>query len=162
MGGAEQVVEQHVARLFIGCIAARHPAFQQDMAFHADTAGRRRGLAHMVGLHRALGHQHISLFAQRFADQKFQLARLVSAAREPGAVVTLDEQVRTTEQRAQPGHGFYRGRLMAEVDAGKLRKVDPVGFGFQRFGHGHGIVFPTSVLSQSCRRTRLEANVMFE
>src|SRR3546814_17787366 len=56
-------------------------------------------------------------YAQRFrssvlhgiCEQELQLARLVAAEAEPGAVVTLDQQARPPQRRGQPRQ-FFQGR----------------------------------------------------
>ena len=138
MGIHKDVVQKDVARFLVGRIASGHPALQQDMAFHPHPAGRRRRLADVVGLHRPLGDQHVRLFLHRLADQKFQLAGLVAARGQAGAVVALDEQPRAAEQFAQPGHGLDRRRLVAQMRSRKAVEVQSGGLTRQGLGVGHG------------------------
>ena len=92
--GAEQPVEQDVAgRLVVGAVAG-HAPLQQGRALQAVLAGGGRGLAHVVGLHRAVGDQRVGALGQRVADQELELAGLVAAGREAGAVVALDVELR--------------------------------------------------------------------
>ena len=81
--GAEDAVEQDIPGLLVGGVAAGHAAFQQHMAFQADMGSRGGGLSDMVGLDGALGDQHVGLFAQRLANQEFQLRVLLPPVASP-------------------------------------------------------------------------------
>ena len=82
-----------------------------------------RGLAGMVRLRRALRDDDVGLVRQRIGHQELELAGLVAAGRQTGAVVTLDPQPRATERTAQVLHRLERGRQVAESDAGKTGDV---------------------------------------
>ncbi len=87
---AEQAIEQHVAALHVIGRLANAAVFEEQMAFHSQFARRRRGLARVIGLERAAGEHGVLTLRQRFAQQKLQLAHLVAAAAQAGAVVALD------------------------------------------------------------------------
>ena len=76
---AMQVVEKDVAVFLVVRIVRAGPVFEQDMALHAELGRECRGLARMVGLRRALRHDHVGALGLRFGHQEFELARLVAA-----------------------------------------------------------------------------------
>jgi hypothetical protein len=100
-----------------------NPALEQGLAAQAEAAGGGRGLADVVGLHRAVGDHGVGAQPERVADQELELALLVAAGRDPGAVVALDEQRRSAEQPGEIAHRLERGRQMGEVDAGKAGEM---------------------------------------
>jgi hypothetical protein len=102
---------------------AGDPALEQRFAAQAVAAGGGRGLADVVRLHRTVGDHGIRALPERVADQELELAGLVAAGREAGAVVALDEEGGTPEQPGEVGHRLERGRQMREVDAGEAGEV---------------------------------------
>ena len=122
-GGAEQVVEQHVAVFQIVAVVGLDPRFQQRLAGEAEAGRRRRGLAHMVRLGGALGDQGVCPVLQRFGDQELQLARLVAAAGEAGAVVAFHPQGRAAEMLGEAGQRLQRRRRVNQPDAGKAGEM---------------------------------------
>ena len=123
--GVEQPVEQDVAvARIVGGLGAR--AFlEDDLAFQPVRGRRRRRLAHMVGLDRALGHQRVGALFEGVAEQELQLARLVAAAREAGAVIALDPQL-DAQRLGQTRQRLQRRRQMGETNAGKAGEVHGV------------------------------------
>ena len=97
---AEQPVEQHVAAVQIVAVVGVDPVLQQRGALHAEPRRHRGGLAHVIGLHGALGHQMVGALRLRLADQPLQLADLVAAGRHHGAVVALDPDFGAAEVAA--------------------------------------------------------------
>src|SRR3546814_11055060 len=55
------------------------------------------------------GDDGVGAVLQGICEQELQLARLVAAEAEPGAVVTLDQQARPPQRRGQPRQ-FFQGR----------------------------------------------------
>src|SRR3546814_8347595 len=55
------------------------------------------------------GDDVVGAVLQGICEQELQLARLVAAEAEPGAVVTLDQQARPPQRRGQPRQ-FFQGR----------------------------------------------------
>ena len=119
----EQPVEQDVAGRLVAGPVPRHPALEQRLALEPVSAGGGRGLADVVGLHGTMGDQGVGALCQRVADQELELARLVAAGREAGAVVALDVEARAAEPPGEVGHRLERGRQMGEVDAGKAGEM---------------------------------------
>ena len=120
--GPEQPVHQHIAVVRIVEGLRPGPFFQNDLAGQAVRRRRRRRLAHMVGLDRPLGHQGVGRLFKGLAQQEFQLARLVAAPGQAGAVVALDPQF-DAQNRAQPGQRLQRRRQMGHADAGKAGEM---------------------------------------
>jgi hypothetical protein len=120
---AEQVVEQHIARLVVRRRRALHPLFEDGFAGQAHEGRRRRRLAHMIGLHRTTSQQRVGSLVHGFADQELELARLASAGGQAGAVVTLDEQALRVQAARQALHGLQRRRPVAEPYTRKFLKV---------------------------------------
>src|SRR5438552_621924 len=92
--GAEQVVEKDVARMPVVVEAIAGAVFENEMALQAETRGGRRGLPRVVRLRCALGDDGVGLQRECLGHQVFELARLVAAGREAGAIVALDVQIR--------------------------------------------------------------------
>jgi hypothetical protein len=120
--GPEQPVQQDVAVADVVRRLRSRAFLQDDLAGQAVRRGRRRRLAHVVGLHRPLRHQRIGVLFERLAQQELQLAGLVAPARQAGAVVALDPQLHA-QRFAQAGQGLQRGRQMRQADAGKAGEV---------------------------------------
>ena len=102
---AEDVVQKDVARPGVGLVGVAGAVLQQDQAFEAGLRGGGSRLAGMVRLRRALGNDDVGALFQRVGDQEFQLAGLVAAGREPGAVVALDPQDRAPSAADRRGIG---------------------------------------------------------
>ena len=110
---AQHPVEQQVAGDAVGLVHALDPVLDLDVDLHAEPARRRRGDAHQVRLYRP-GHQHrIRAPCPRLAEVELELAHLVAAEGEAGAVVPLHIQV-DAERRAEVGGGVDRRRRVAE------------------------------------------------
>ena len=113
---AEEAVEEHVSR---GHRRGRTTG-QDHRARQAEFVGRRGGHAHMIGLAAAAGDQGVAALSEGLGGQVFELARLVAASGQAGAVISLDPQ----HPGAQPDRGrqpigrFERGGQMGEVDLG--------------------------------------------
>ena len=88
-GRAQHPVEQQVAGRAVGLVHARDPVLDLDMDLHAEPARRRGGDAHQVRLHRPGDQHRVGALRQGLAEVEFELAHLVAAQREPGAVVAL-------------------------------------------------------------------------
>ena len=100
-GGAVQVIEQHVAALGVAAIGLCRAILEQEVAFESELRRCGRGLPRMVRLRGALGQHHIGIAVASLGEQKFQLACLVTAARQAGAIVALDPHLRTAERAAE-------------------------------------------------------------
>ncbi len=118
-----QPVEQHVARLRVGRVAVARAVLEQDVAGQAELGAGRRGLARVVGLGRALRHHDVGALPDRLGHQVFELARLVAARAETGAVVALDPQLRPREPGGKALHRLERGGPVAEADTGEAGEV---------------------------------------
>jgi hypothetical protein len=123
---AEQVIEQHVARLAIARLVMRDHVDEDEVATQPQFRGGRRRLPRMIRLDRAEGDDRIRPLRQRFAHQEFELARLVPAGGEPRAVVALHIKRRAgwPQRRAQPVHPLQRRRPMPQFDARKSTKIN--------------------------------------
>ena len=119
----EQPVEQDVAGRLVAGPVPRHPALEQRLAFQPVPAGGGRGLADVVRLHSAVGDQGVGALRPRVAEEELELARLVAAGREAGAVVALDVEARSAEPPGEVRHRLERGRQMREGDAGKAGEM---------------------------------------
>jgi hypothetical protein len=87
--GAKQPVEQHVAGgLVCGAVPGNAP-LEQRRAVQPIVARCGCGLAHVVGLHGAVGDHAVRLLGQRGGDQELELPGLVAAGRKSGAVSRL-------------------------------------------------------------------------
>ena len=85
------------------------------MDLHAEPARAGGGEAHQVRLHRA-GRQHrVGAPRPRLAEVELELAHLVAAEGEAGAVVALDPEL-DAERGAEVGGGLQRRRRVAEPD----------------------------------------------
>ena len=124
----EQPVHQDVAVAGVVDRLRPGPLFQNDLAGQAMRRRRRRRLAHMVRLHRALGHQRIGTALEGVAQQELQLAGLVAPAGQARAVVALDPDLHP-QRLAQPRQRLQRRRQMGEADAGKAGEMHGRGSG---------------------------------
>ena len=116
-GRAQQAVEQDVARIAVERVGLGHPLLELDVAVQAPVARGGGGQADEVGLHRAGDQDGIGPLGLRLAEIEFQLAHLVAAQCETRAVVALDQQRSTAQGLGQAGHGFQRGRRVAQAHA---------------------------------------------
>ena len=107
----------------VGLVVIAGAILEQDMTFHAKACRRCAGLARVVRLRRALGDDRVRALFDRFGHQELELARLVAAGRQPGAVVALDPQVGAIEVFGQACQRFERGRQVREVQSGEAGKV---------------------------------------
>ena len=73
----------------------------------------------MVGLDGAGRDQRVAPLRERIRHQEFELARLVAALRQPGAIVALDPEARSADDAAQAVEGLERRWRMRQADAGK-------------------------------------------
>ncbi len=112
--GAEQVIEQHVAGLQVVVGRLVDTVLEQHLAAQPQPAGGRRGLAHVVRLVGADGHDGVGAGFECSGHREFQLAGLVAAGCEPGAVVPLDPDLRPAEVLAQPRQVLERRRQVRE------------------------------------------------
>ena len=80
---------------------------------------RGRGLAHVVRLHRALGDQGVGALGQRLAQQELELAGLVAAGGQAGAVVALDPEFGAAECSRETLQLLERGGQMGVTQRGK-------------------------------------------
>ena len=122
-GAAEQLVQQHVAAVQVVAVVGLDPVLQQRGALHAEARRHRRGLAHVVGLHRPLRHQVVGALRQRLAGQQLQFADLVAAGRHHGAVVALDPDLRPAQVPRQICQLLQRGRRREHADAGETGEM---------------------------------------
>ena len=90
---------------------------QQNLATHPELRGRRRGLPNVIRLHGADGHDRIGALLDRIRHHELELARLISACRQPGAIVALDVDAGTAEMRRQIRQVFEGRWQMREGDA---------------------------------------------
>ena len=109
--GAQHSVEQQVAGGAVSLAAVRDSIFELDVDCHSHFVRGRGGDAHQVQLHRG-GHQNgIGAARQGLAEVEFELAYLVAAEDEPGAVVALDPEIdtehRTEVHREQGSQGPF-------------------------------------------------------
>ena len=88
-GRAQHPVEQQVAGAAVEIVHALDPVLELDVDPHAEPARRRGGDAHQVRLHRPGDQHRVGALRQGLAEVEFELAHLVAAQREPGAVVAL-------------------------------------------------------------------------
>ncbi len=82
---------------------------EQYFAFHAEFAGSSGGLANVIRLHGADRDDRVRPFLERRGHRELELAGLVAAGREPGAIVALDVDLWTTELGAKPRHRLKSG-----------------------------------------------------
>src|SRR5262245_30649125 len=71
----------------------------------------------MIRLRRAGGHECVGTVCESITHEEFQLARLVTAQREAGLIVALDEQFRPAELAREPGKLFNRRRELRKLEA---------------------------------------------
>jgi hypothetical protein len=93
------------------CVGSRPRA----LLLHAQLAGDRGGLAGVIGLKRAVGDDHVGAGGNRVRHQELEFPGAASPGREPRTVVSLDEQVGTSEIASQAVHRFQRRRQVSEV-----------------------------------------------
>ena len=145
--GVEQPVEQHVAAVQIVAVVGVDPVLQQRRALHAEPPRHRRGLAHVIGLDGALGHQMVGAQCLSLAYQPLQLAHLVAAGRHHGAVVALDPDFGAAEVAAEIGQLFERCGGGEQPYTGETGEVHEISC--QR--RGPDVMFPIL----TCRTMRL-------
>ena len=114
-GCAQYPVEQQVAGGAVSLAAVSDPIFELDVDCHSEFARSRGGDAHQVRLHRAGDQHRVGAPGAGLAEVELELAHLVAAEREPGAVVPLDPEI-DAERRAQARGGIERRRHVAEPD----------------------------------------------
>ena len=114
-GCAQHPVEQQVAGGAVGLAAVRHPLLELDMDCHAEFARGRGGDAHQVRLNGAGDQHRVGAPGAGLAEVELELAHLVAAEGEPGAVVPLDPEI-DAERRAEIRGGIDRRRRVAEPD----------------------------------------------
>ena len=114
-GCAQHPVEQQVAGGAVSLAPVRHPVLELDVDCHPEFARGRGGDAHQVRLHRAGDQHRVGVPGAGLAEVELELAHLVAAEREPGAVVPLDPEI-DAERRAQVRGGIERRRRVAEPD----------------------------------------------
>jgi hypothetical protein len=117
--GPEQAVEEDVAIVLVLAVPAARAILEDHVARQPEFRGDGHGLAHVIGLRRTLRDDRVGALPDRVRDQELELARLVAAAGEPCAVVTLDPQSRATEIGGQVVHGLEGCRQVGEGQAGK-------------------------------------------
>ena len=128
-GCAQHPVEQQVAGGAVERAHAVHPVLELDVDGHTEFACSGGGDAHQVRLHRAGDQHRIRAARLRLAEVELELAHLVAAEGEAGAVVPLDPEI-DAERRAEVRGGIDRRRRMAEPrpreagDAGKGAEHD--------------------------------------
>ena len=132
--GAVQVIQKHVAVGVVIGVVVTGAVLEQDMAFHAQLGGEGGGLAAMVGLGRALGHDHVGALRLGLGHEEFQLAGLVAAGGKAGAIVALDPEFDPQFFR-EAGHRLERRGQMSEVQAGETGEMHEL---FPLFGSGPG------------------------
>ena len=87
--GAQHPVEQQVAGAAVEIVPVRHPVLELDVDLHPEPARRRGGDPHQVRLHRAGDQHRVGVPCAGLAEVELELAHLVAAEGEPGAVVAL-------------------------------------------------------------------------
>ena len=128
-GCAQHPVEQQVAGGAVGFATVRHPVIELDVGLHPEPPRGGGGDPYQVRLHRAGDQHRVGAALLSFAEVELDLAHLVAAEREAGAVVALDPQI-DAERRAQVRGEIDRRRRMAEPDP---REAGDAG---KRAGHG--------------------------
>ena len=123
---AVQMVQKHIAGMLVIRVAVAGAVFQNDVAFHAHLGGDGSGLARVVGLRGTLRDQRVGTVLHRVCDQVFELAGLVAARGQAGAVVALDPQLRPAQGGCQAVHGLQGGRAMGDADAGEFGEFHAV------------------------------------
>jgi hypothetical protein len=117
---AEQLVEQQVAAGVVGRVAPGHRIGQHQHAVEAELRRGRRGLAGMVRLRTAGGDDGVGAQRQRVAEQELQLAHLVAAQRQAGAVVALDPELRAAQRFREPRQRLQGRRRVLQAEARQL------------------------------------------
>jgi hypothetical protein len=93
------------------------------MAGHPELRREGSGLAGVVRLGGALRHHHVGAHRLGLGHEEFELAGLVAARRQPGAVVALDPDLGPAEFAREPVEPFERRRQMGEEEAGKAGEM---------------------------------------
>jgi hypothetical protein len=108
----KQTIQKQIAAGAISRPVDWHAVIQDKMAFQSCLRRGGGGLPDVVRLQSALRNNRRGTRVQRFADQKLQLARLISTQREPRAIVALDIKTRPAQKIAQSLKRFKRRRRM--------------------------------------------------
>ena len=96
--GAVEPVEQDVAVVLVVGILGVDAMLEQDDAAHAELGRDGGGLAAVIGLDGALGDHRVGALGLGVGHQELELAGLVAAGAEAGAVVALDPELRAAQQ----------------------------------------------------------------
>ena len=123
---AVQMVQKHIARMLVIRVAVAGAVFQNDVAFHAHLGGDGSGLARVVGLRGTLGDEGVRALLHRVGDQVFQLAGLVAASSQSGAVIALDPQIGATQCGCEAVHGLQRRGAVGDAQAGEFGEFHAV------------------------------------
>ena len=110
--GVEQFQQQAVAIAEVVGVFGSGRGFQQGGAAQAEPGGQRGGLAYVVGLDGAGGHQGIGALGDGVGRQVFEFAQFVAAHGQWRGVIALDVDV-----PAQPGRQpfeFFQGSDAAQ------------------------------------------------
>jgi hypothetical protein len=91
------------------------------MAGEPQPGGGRRDLTLAVRLHHAARYQRVGARIDRFLQDVVELAQLVAAEADAGAILALDPKARSTEMRRQALHRLQRRRKMGKAKARKAR-----------------------------------------
>src|SRR5262245_49945064 len=126
--GAEQPIQEKIAPGAIDGLGDRYVVIQYEVAFQSRLRRRRRGLPHVVGLQSSLGYDRRGVHFEGRADQKPQLASLVSAKGEAGAIVALDIELRSSQDLPQPIERFERRRRVSQPKSRELIEAHLSGF----------------------------------
>ncbi len=113
--GAEQAVEQDVPVGEIEMVDLVDLVLDDQLAFEADGCCRRGRLAAVIGLQRPRGDEAGGALRHRIGDQVLELAHLVAAKRQAGAIVTLDPEAGATEQCRESRQWLQGCREMREA-----------------------------------------------
>ena len=84
-------------------------AAEHNVGVEPEPRRGRRGLAHVIALHAAAGHEHVGALRERFGAEPYEFARLVAAEREAGQVVALHAHSQA-ERVGEPGRVVDRCR----------------------------------------------------
>jgi hypothetical protein len=130
--GAEQPLDQHIARAAVERVVLGDALLLLDVAFHPELRGEGGGEAAVIRLHRAGDQHRIRPLGPRGAEIVVELAHLVAAKGEVEGIVALDQQRRAAIGRREPGRRVERRRPAAELRAGQRVEAAEAG----RSGHG--------------------------
>ena len=134
--GAAEVVQQQVAGVLVGLAVVVDAAPQHEFAAQPEARAGRSRLARVVRLQRAEGQHRVCTARTGLGQQELQLAGLVAAGRQPGAVVALEPDRRPAEGGRQPWRRLERRGQVCQGDAWQVvqvRHAGPV-----RWGSGEG------------------------